>query len=173
MLGVFLAWTTGEQLSRTADAAARGLLLVALFSLLVFAPVSAYFVAFSADWSYAYLVDPARLPSVVDMGFVLLDVVSVPAGFAVATRRVSARSTAPLLKLAAVPAAAALAFLLVASPRLAIDASYAQFHGDFGTRSVAGSPLGFALIWMSGVLVLAVTMTARTLRQLGGAPRRG
>jgi len=41
----------------------------------------AYFLAFEADWSYAYFIDTRRIPSALELALVLLDAVSVPVGF--------------------------------------------------------------------------------------------
>jgi hypothetical protein len=168
VLGIAFAWAAADELGRAAGAGttSRSLVVVTLFSLLVFAPVSAYFLAFSPDWSYAYFVDSERLPSAVDLGLVLLDAASVPAGFAIAARRASSRRLGTLVQIGALPALAAGVFLLIASPRLAVSASYAQFHGDFGTRSLAGSPLGYAVLWMGLVLLGSVAWTSRSLRRL-------
>jgi hypothetical protein len=138
VLGIAFAWAAADELGRAASSGttSRSLVVVTLFSLLVFAPVSAYFLA------------------------------CVPAGFAIAARRASSRRLGPLVQIAALPTLAVGIFLLVASPRLAVSASYAQFHGDFGTRSLAGSPLGYALLWMGLVLFGAVAWTSRSLRRL-------
>ncbi len=145
------------------------MVVVTLFSLLVFSPIAAYFLAFAPDWSYAYVVDPQRLPSAVDLGLVLLDVASVPAGFALAARRAGQRRLGPLVKLAAAPALGALLILVAGFQRLAVQGTFAQFHGDFGTRSVAGSPLGYSLLWMAAVLAGGVLWTARSLRRISNS----
>jgi hypothetical protein len=61
--------------------------------------------------------------------------------------------------------------VLLCARRLGTAASFAQFHGDFGTRSVAGTPLGYALVWMNGVLATAVALTIRQLRGLSSVAR--
>ena len=82
ILGLFFAWVTRAPNARSSvGIPSRSLLVVILFSLLVFAPVCSYFLAFAPDWSYAYLVDSEHLPSTVDLGLVLLNVTAVPAGF--------------------------------------------------------------------------------------------
>ncbi len=170
MLGVAFAWAAADELARTAGSGvtSRSMVVVSLFGLLVFSPIAAYFLAFAPDWSYAYLVDPQRLPSAVDLTLVLLDVASVPLGFALAARRASQRRLGSLVRLATAPALGALLILVAGFQRLAVQGSYAQFHGDFGTHSVAGSPLGYSLLWMAAVLAASVLWTARSLRRLGG-----
>jgi hypothetical protein len=171
LLGVAFAWAAAAERGRAhpAELAARSVTVVALFSLLLFAPVSAYFLAFAPDWSYAYLIDTHRLPGATDLIVVLLDVASVPLGFVLGARRMRERRPGAVVRLAALPCLAAVAVLIVALPRLSVHATYAQYHGDFGVRSVAGSPLGYALLWMDSVLTGGVLWTAHALRRLGSA----
>ena len=138
-----------------------------LFALLVFAPIAAYFAAFEPDWAFAYVVNAERLPVIVTALVALIALGSVPLGFVTAAGPARARRFARVSRLAAIPALLALAFVFVARSRLAVDASYAQYHGDFGTRPVAGGPLGYALLWMLAVLTGAVVFTAQSLRRFG------
>ena len=173
LLGVGLAWTSADPSARSAPTSpsGRSLLVVTLFSFLVFAPVSAYFLAFAPDWSYAYLIDGGRRSNGVDLAVVLLDVGSVPAGFALAVRRLHERGLTPLLRLSALPLAGVVVFLIVGLPRLSVSATYAQYHGDFGVHPVAGSPLGYALLWMNAVLTAGAIFTGWFLRQLSRKQR--
>jgi hypothetical protein len=172
VLGVVFAWAAADDLGRAGGVATRSLLVVSAFSLAVYAPISGYFLAFAPDWSYVYLVDSQRLPGAVDLGLVLMDAASVPVGFAAAARWARARRAGPILRMGAVPAAAALLTVLITLRRLGVHATYAQFHGDFGVQSVSGSPLGYALLWMTLVLVGAVGFTLSWLRRASRAARR-
>ncbi|MCC6555516.1 MAG: hypothetical protein IT372_21355 [Polyangiaceae bacterium] len=157
-------WITGA--ARTApgsDPRARTLSLAALFSVLVFTPICAYFLVFAPDWSFAYLVDTRRIPSAVDLVLLLIDAASVPAGCFAAARLSDRRSLRASALLAGAPLGAALLAVLVLSRRLAIDANFRQFHGDFGTHPVAGGPLGYALLWMNGLLAAGLILTARAV----------
>jgi hypothetical protein len=165
LLGVVFAWLSKDDLERSGTALTRPLLVAALFSLLVFAPICTFFLSFAPDWAYAYVVDPQRLPGAVDLSAVLIDAASVPAGFAAAARYARGRRTGSILKLSAVPGLGAVALTLLFSRRLGIQATYAQYHGDFGTRSVSGTPLGYALLWMALVLVCAVGWTVAWMRR--------
>jgi len=44
--------------------------------------------------------------------------------------------------------------------RFAVQGSYAQFHGDFGTQPLAGSSLGYSVLllgfWLAAGLVFAL-----------------
>jgi hypothetical protein len=173
-LGIAFAWWAREELARTAvsgGVGTRSLAIVTLFATLVFAPINAYFLAFEADWSYAYFVDTRRIPSALQLALVLLDAVSVPVGFVVAASHAKSRKLVALLTLAGPALAVVFVGLVLTAGRLAIQASYAQYHGDFGTRSVAGSSLGYALLWMDTLLVLGIVWTGRQVQRLGRAVR--
>jgi hypothetical protein len=71
-----------------------------------------------------------------------------------------------LLRLLGAPLLASAIFVIVLFPRLSVQATYAQFHGDFGTHAVAGGPLGYALIWTTLVLSGAFAWTAHALRRM-------
>lgn len=167
ILGLFFAWAaTPPQTGPSVGMSSQALLLVVLFSLLVFAPISSYFLAFAPDWSYAYLLDSEQLPSTVDLALVIVDTACVPAGFFIGSHHVRARPVNRLARLAAVPAVVCLLFIAVSIRRLGVDASYAQYHGDFGTRPLAGSPLGYAVLWMLAVLGGATAWTAHHLKHM-------
>ncbi len=170
-LGVVFAWLAADELARAhaSPFATRSLAVVALFGLLVFAPAAAYFLVFQEDWAWAYLVDRRRMPSAVELALVLLDAAAPALGFLAATSRARARRLVPLLGLAALALAPAFAFVLVALPRLTVDATYTQFHLDFGRHPVAGGPLGWALLGVDAVVVAGVAWTVRQLRALSRA----
>ena len=166
-LGALLAWVAAGDLARSSTGyGTQSFLLVVAYALLVFAPVSAYFVAFEPDWSLAYLVDSERLPSIAPMAMVLAAAASVPAGFIATAADARTHRQSRVLWIALPPLLAGLGFVIALFSRLAVQANYAQYHGDFGTRGVAGSPLGYALIWMLAVLCLATVITMRALQRL-------
>ncbi|MFO7177802.1 MAG: hypothetical protein DIU78_003790 [Pseudomonadota bacterium] len=142
------------------------LLLVVLFALLVFAPAAAYFMVFEPDWAYAYLIDGSHRIGALNVALILANVVSVPAGFALSLRAPPTRELATLSRVVGLPALGVGLFVVVLFPRLSVQATYAQFHGDFGTRPVAGGPLGYALIWTTLVIVGGAAWTAYALRRM-------
>ncbi len=169
-LGVALSSVTPEQGGRRpVQAHATG--VVTLFSLLVFTPATIYFLAFAPDWSLAYLVDPNRLPRVADLSLVLASAASAPLGFTASAHYVG--RSAARLRIAAGLATLVAAIVLVGLPRLGVMATHAQFHGDFGVRPIAGSSLGWALLWIDGVVIAATLVTARALRGESLNARRG
>lgn len=168
-LGVAFAWWAREELAKSTAGwgiGTRSLVVVALFATLVFAPVGAYFLAFEADWSYAYFIDTRRIPSALQLALVLVDAASVPVGFVVAAQLARSKKLVPLLMLAGAPLVFTLSCLAATAGRLGIQATYAQYHGDFGTRPVSGSSLGYALLWMDTLLALGVAWTARQVHKL-------
>ena len=164
-LGVLFAWAASNELGRRGGSGLGSLALgvVLAFSLLVFAPINAYFLAFWPDWSFAYLIETRRLPAVTDLLLVLLSAGSCLLGFVVSAKAAAERRTTLLVRLAGSALLPALAFVFATFRRLAQSANYAQFHGDFGIRPVAGSALGYALLWMLAVLAGSVIWTARGL----------
>ena len=167
LLGLLFAWASSPpQPGARAGLSSRALLLVILFSLLVFAPICSYFLAFAPDWSYAYLLDSEQLPSTVDLALVLINAASIPAGYLLGSQHLRTRPASRITRLAFVPALLSLSFVAVTIRRLGVDASYAQYHGDFGTRPLAGSPLGYSVLWMLMVLSGATAWTAHYLKQM-------
>ena len=164
-LGVLFAWAASDELGRRAGSALGSVALgiVLAFSLLVYAPINAYFLAFWPDWSFAYLIETRRLPAITDVLLVLIAAGSCLLGFVVSAKPAAERRITRLLQLAGLCLLPAAAFVLATLGRLARSASYAQFHGDFGIRPVVGSALGFALLWMTLVLVGSVIWTTRGL----------
>jgi hypothetical protein len=168
VLGVVFAWWGSEELARSQSGSpifSRSLVVATLFAALVYTPVAGYFLAFETDWSFAYWVDARRIPSAIQLTLMLLDAVSVPLGFIAAASSAGKRHLGALLVLGTPPTVVVLACLLRAAARLSVHASYAQFHGDFGTRPIAGSSLGHALLWMDTVLALGIAWTSREIRR--------
>jgi len=164
-LGVSFAWIARHDIARGAQAAlaGRSLAIVALYAVLVFGPACAYFLVLEPDWAGAYLFDAGRRARFVSVTGTLLALVSVPAGFLAAAPATRARRSASVLRLGAVSALASVALTLGLFPRLSVRATYAEYHGDFGTESVAQSPLGWGLLWVGLVLGLATFYVSRVL----------
>lgn len=168
LLGVALAWLGREHdddrvLSpRTA--------IVALFASLVFAPVSAYFLIFAGDWSFGYLLDTRAVPSAVELCLVLLDAALVLAGLLAGRAAVRRRSDRGLLALGVFPSLVIVGLLFAFFPRLRVEGTYHQVKSAFGTEPVAGGPLGYAILWMDGLLVAGFVLTVRALAGARKAP---
>ena len=122
--------------------------------------------SFSPDWSYAYFIDAGRIPEAAQLMLVLVDAASLPAGFATASGSAGARRAPGVARLVLIPGALAVAGTAAMLGRLSVYATYAQFHGDFGTESVAGSPLGYALLWVGAIVVGGAVWTFHVLRKM-------
>ncbi|HEV8248227.1 MAG TPA: hypothetical protein VGP93_20770, partial [Polyangiaceae bacterium] len=148
-LGVCFAWAAREDLSGGAGdrVLARSLSLVLLFALFVFVPACGYFLVFEPAWSYLYAVEGARRFSALNFITLSAAAASLPSGFLIAAPHARAQRAIDVGRLAAIPAGVALVILLSGLPRLSVRATYAQFHGDFGTEPLAGSSLGWAVLW--------------------------
>ncbi len=166
-LGVLFAWAGMEELARVGGSSgSRSLVVASLFGVTVFAPACGYFQAFFPDWSYAYWLPTEQRPVVLDLALVLADAVSVPFGLALSARSAASRRTAVLARGVAIPAFVAGLSLIAMLPRLRIFGTYAEFHGDFGTEPLTGSPVGYALIWMIGIVAASAAWTLQVLRRL-------
>jgi hypothetical protein len=169
-LGAAFAWIAGPALARgdrpLALTPAFG--IVAAFAGLVWLPALGYFVAFHCDWSYLYLAPPH--PSAVDLALALVASGCVLAGFVVSARPARNRRPRPVLAAALAPAALAVIGVLGSFRRLLVDASYAQYHGDFGIEPVGSTVLGKAVAVMAALVVGAVAWTIYSLDRLSPPP---
>jgi hypothetical protein len=172
-LGVIFAWAASDELARTGSSSvgSRALIVVAVFGLLVPVPIAAYFLALAQDWSYAYLVEGDRLTVALDMSLVLATAAAVPAGFRVAARSAASRELRATVGLTTGPLILTAVLIAALLPRLSVYGTYAQYHGDFGTRPVAGSFVGTALLWTNAVLLGAALWTYRCLQRLASTQR--
>ncbi|MBX3182150.1 MAG: hypothetical protein KIT72_10160 [Polyangiaceae bacterium] len=165
-LGVAFAWITLKAGDHDRGALRyRGLLVVSGFSVLVYAPVTGYFLAFAEDWAVAYWFNAGELPVAVPLLWLTLDVCAPPLGFLLAMRPDQTR-TRTFLTLGSGPAIAALVLFVVSAKRLRVFGTYRQFHEDFGVNQVWGTQLGYALAWMLTALLVGAAWTAHALTRL-------
>lgn len=170
-LGAGLYWSVARQLARPIRPIAGGSLLIAtLLGLFVFAPAVALLLEAEPDWAYAYLIPADQLPRWLTPVLVLVAAASVPFGFGASLRACRGRP-AFVKRWFWAPCIAGAAPLLVLAPRLALQASYEQFHGDFGVQRLVGGPLGYLLLWSLLGLAGATWLARRCLGflALGGA----
>ena len=155
-LGALFAWFARGELARLEGpiAGARAFTLVLAFAAMIYTPIVGYFVAFHGDWAYLYLVSVRQVASALDLALVLLAGASVPLTWLAAARWARTERLGGVATLGGVPAAAALVLAIVFKERLATSATFAHFHGDFGTEPIASSHLGRAVLFM-GVMGLA------------------
>jgi hypothetical protein len=156
LIGMTLAWLARVELARSEVSLvlARPFLVAVGLGAIVYAPVVAYSVAMHGDWAYLYLVRFSRIPSAVDLTLVVLAAAQVPLGFALASPWAMAKRGPALLKVGALLGALLLIACIVASRRLAVSASYAQYHAGFGVVPLGRTSLGRGVL-LSWVALLA------------------
>jgi hypothetical protein len=156
LLGMTLAWLARVELARSEVPLllARPFLVALAFGVIVFAPAAGYFAARHGDWTYLYLVRWSRVPSAVDLVLVLAAGLTIPLGFALATPWAIARRGARLFQVAAGVALAVVIASALLARRLGVSASFAQFHGGFGSLPLGRSPLGRGVLlsWIAVAL---------------------
>jgi hypothetical protein len=170
-LGAGLYWSVARELARPIRPIMGASLLIAtILGLFAYAPAVALLLEAEPDWGYAYLIPADQLPRWVAPVLVLVLAVSVPFGFGASLRACRGRS-AFVKSWFWVPCAAGVAPLILLGPRLALQASFEQFHGDFGVRQLVGGPLGYLLLWSLLGLAGATWLARRCLGflALGGA----
>ncbi len=149
--------------------------IAALFGALVYAPACAYFVIFAGDWSFFYELDSRAVPSAALLVLVVVDAALVPIGFLAGRRAAERRAERVLYALCAAPAALTAALVLAFLTKLRVEGTFHQVTERFGTRPVAGGPLGWAILWMgaataAGFAVAARAVTARPRRVTPAPP---
>jgi hypothetical protein len=169
-LGVLFAWLAREDLVRGAPTmlTVRSLVVVTIYALVIFGPAVAYFLVFEPAWASAYLLDVGRHARAFDVVLAVLAPASVVIGFIITGHAIRRLRPAAALRIGAPSAVAALARTQLQFPRLSVQATYAQYHGDFGTRPVAGTPLGWALVWFGAIVLVATLYVANELKKLEG-----
>lgn len=166
-LGVCFAWTARAELRRvTAREGSRALGVAVLFTICVFAPISAYFLAFEPDWCLAYWVDTARASPVLVPALLMVELTSVPVGLLLGNAYLRRADQAGLLRVLAACVVACLGGVLLGLRRLAVQGSYAQYHGDFGTQPLAGSSLGYSILVLGFWLAAGLGFALWSLRRL-------
>jgi hypothetical protein len=168
-LGVAFAWLARRELRRVSagELGSRGLLIASLFALFVLAPISAYFLAFEPDWCFAYLIDTSQASPALTPALLLIELGSVPGGFLLARALLDrGRDEQSLLRALLGGVVLTLAAIMLGLRRFAVQGSYAQFHGDFGTQPLAGSSLGYAVLLLGFWLAAGLGFAVWNLRRL-------
>jgi len=157
-IGLVLAWSAR---AARGGPSSRGTWLVVSYALIVHAPAAATLMVLNPDWTFAYLLGPGRWQTAFILAASLWVAASIPLGFLFGSRR-GARPLIWALSLLALAAVNTLAFF----DRVGKDASYVEFHNDFGVAGLAGSGLGYTLIWALLAVGSALLFTHTALRKL-------
>lgn len=155
-LGALYAWFARGELARLEGptVGSRAFVLVLAFAAMVYTPIVGFFVAFHGDWAYLYLVSVRQIASALDLALILLSGASVPLAWLAATRWARTERIGGVAAIGGIPAGLALVLAIAFKRRLATSATFAHFHGDFGTEPIASSHLGRAVLFM-GLMGLA------------------
>lgn len=151
------------------DALGRGgerrlLFSAALFGIAVVLPVEAYLLHDYADWAYLYLLRPARIPSAVDLVFLLIAAALVPAAAWAGARALVKDQRHLVLRVVLGLIALSAAGGLSCFRRLTHYGTYAQYKGSYGLRSLTDSSLGPSLLLALAALAAGLVVSARALR---------
>jgi hypothetical protein len=73
---------------------------------------------------------------------------------------------ASLLRALSVAVVVTLGAVMLGLRRFAVQGSYAQYHGDFGTQPLAGSSLGYAILLLGFWLTAGLGFAVWNLRRL-------
>lgn len=144
-----------------AERRSRSVLL--LFSAVVFVPICAYFASFWGDWAMAYLIDTRTLPAAFLLLVLVLDGLSVWGGFKLTAELCGRGFSRQAMMGLILPLLACLLFVVLLREPLSVDGSFRQVQNNFGTQSIIGSPLGYALLWMYGLLAAGFVQSALLL----------
>lgn len=142
-----------------------------LFTGLVFMPICAYFASFWGDWAMAYVADIRSVPLAVLLLILALDGASVWGGFKTSQELAGRGYPRHAILALLLPLSAVAAFIIFFRDRLRIEGSYRQIQHQFGTQSIVGSPLGYALLWMNGLLIAGFVYSALRLREDSRPPK--
>lgn len=177
LLGMVFAWSAADEQKRTrSPLQSEAAWVVLAFGIVVFGPSAGTLVAFHGDWSLSFWWPAAALPAPALAFCVLCCALAPLVGFGFGVAMLRRRKPLILLYVggaALLGCAGASLFIL---PRLLVEASYVEFHSSFGSgfgagfgaRPIAGSTLGYSLLWI-GALVSGVSLwTAHALRRLPG-----
>ncbi len=171
-LGALFAHVARAELSQS-DApivSSRPLAIAAAFGGFVYLPAMAYFAAFHGDWAYMYFIAWRRVPSAIDLAFVLACAALVPAGFIAAAPLSRAGRRGVVIAMIAAPVGLASVLAIAFERRVATSASFAQFMNNFDTHPVAASALGRAMLVTIVVTAAASLWCVRLLRTPRATP---
>lgn len=167
LIGLSLAWSARAELARSEVSLvlSRPFLIAAAFGAIVLGPVVGYFVALHGDWAYLYAVRWSRVPSAVDLLLVAFAAAQVPIAFAASASWAAAKRGALVVRVSAAVLFVLVVLCAVFFPRLASSATYAQFHGGFGTAAIGKSSLGRGVLSSWAALLAGWGWAVHVLRR--------
>jgi len=174
LLGLAFARAASGVLSQTGNAglSSPAFPIVSVFAVLVYAPVVGFSVSLAPDWACAYLIDTQRLPAAFETFSVVFAASSAVLGFIWGAEPSARRHWNVIGRRMILVGIALVTTMAPLIPRFKVQATFTQYRGDFGIRPIAGTELGYALLWMLVLLGLAGTWTIFSLYRMGRQPIR-
>jgi hypothetical protein len=169
-LGGIFSWLGREELSRcNTSLESRSFSVVTFFTLLIYAPIYCYLLGFATDWCFGYYIDPTQRTLPLMLLLSISTALSPVLGFVGVGIPAARQRFAAVVRLIATSLLIALTSLVPGVQRLAMDATYAQYHDDFGGGRLIGSSLGYGLLWMGSILSLGAIWAGRAVTRLANA----
>lgn len=164
LIGSVIAWAAFPAGRDGSIIQSRGFTMAVLTGLLVFAPATAYFLAFYNDWCLAYRVSEAETKLALSLAAALVATASVPLGYWISMGNARRQRSRQGTLSAGMPVAlAAIVLFSTSLSSLSVSTTYAGYHGGFAIRPVAGTDLGYSLLWIGLIVSACVTWTVRSL----------
>lgn len=160
----FAILATGDT-GEARGAMSRSYRLTLGFAAFVFAPVVGYFVAFHGDWAYAYAIAWTRIPSALDLALIGLSAAAIPISFRLAANSVSRGRRNRVIRIALPISLLAIGLAIGLEKRLAVSATYIQFHGAFGGVPIGQSSLGRGVLLAWLALAAGTALWVRLVRK--------
>ena len=142
----------------------RLLIASSLFGAVIVLPVEAYLLHDYADWAYLYTLRPSRIPSAIDLLFLLAATALVPASAALGARWLARDARHLVLRLALASFVVSAAGGISCWRRLTHYGTYAQYKGGYGLRTLTESSLGPSLLLALAVFAAGLVVSTRALR---------
>jgi hypothetical protein len=171
LLGVAFALVGREEVQRSRQPASRtrAFLLVSLSAGLLFAPALGYFAAFYADWSWAYLLHGAKVPSAVSLLLVLATAALAPISFGWTASALRRHAVRELVRVVSGLVLALAALLAMLGPRLLMAGSTGAFREGYELSPASATSLGASILWIDGCLLGGILWAASQARRVGRA----
>ena len=144
-LGLFFGWCARERVRVDGPWSQPSISLVLLFLAMIVVPCALYFYLAHADWSWLYLVDPARVPKLAIVSVLAAQGGALVGAYYGAARLVRAGKEVPLRFVLGGYAGGLLIMLIVLRGRLTHYGTYAQYHAGHALP-ILDVKLGYVLI---------------------------
>lgn len=161
LLGLCFTACARTQLESGAEPWRRELGLVLSFAVLTVAPIASYLYLMYPDWSWMYLVPPARLPRGIGLAVVVVTTLMAPVGFLlgwIALRLLPGRKDRGLAAVVGVVLCGLITLVALARHRLSVVGRFEDYQSHTLVRPLLGTKLGFAWLLSAPFLLAAAAL---------------